>query len=195
MQQYGLTVTDGPDTEPVTLAEAIEFLREDEDLAQSDLIEGLIAAARQWSEEFLGRALVNTGYTMTLDRFHDVIYLPRSKVQSVSAIRYIDENGDQQTLATSKYRVDSKSLVGRITPAYSECWPTIRPVINAVEIDFVAGYGEDADAVPAAIKQAIKYMVTHWYEIRETVVVGSIATKVPLTARSLLAPYRVEIYS
>ncbi|MEQ8409122.1 MAG: head-tail connector protein [Gammaproteobacteria bacterium] len=191
---YALEVIDAPDSEPVTLQEAIAYLREDENIAQTDLIESLIISARVNAEIYLQRALLTTQYTMYLDRFGDPceqISLPRSTVISVDAIRYLDDAGVQQTLSSSLYRAETKTLRGRITPAYGQTWPTVRPVTNAVEIDFTAGYGEAAD-VPEAIKTAIKYMVYHWYQNRVPVITGSIAQKIPLTAEQLLSPYRAR---
>ena len=61
--------------------------------------------------------------------------------------------------------------------------------LDAVRIAFDAGYGA-ADAVPQAIKQAILMIVAHWYEHRETVVVGTGAVDIPLGANALLSPFR-----
>jgi hypothetical protein len=45
--------------------------------------------------------------------------------------------------------------------------------------------------MPAAIKQALKLLIGHWYENRETVITGTISTALPFAAEALLAPYRV----
>lgn len=206
---YGLQVTAIPAEEPVSRAEAIEHLREDTDQAQGTLIDALITAARQWAEEYLRRALVTTEYTLTLDNFglaweqdpisfstgcaQSTLYLPVADVQTVDAIRYIDTAGAQQTLATSNYRVDVSSLIARVTPAYGYTWPDLRPITNAVEVDFTAGYG-GAEDVPEPIKAAIKFLVAHWYDNRHPVVVGSIAQSIPITVTRLLGPYRVRTF-
>lgn len=201
---YGLVVKTAPATEPVTAAEVIDQLREDVDLAQTDLIDRLIPAAREWAEQYLHRALITTTFTMTLDGFAAAgqwwpgcrssaeVRLPRSRVISVDAIRYIDTAGDEQTLAADNYRVDTKSLVGRITPAYGYAWPVTRPVTNAVEIDFKAGYGAATTDVPDGIRSAIIYLAAHMYENRLPVVVGTIVSAMPMTAQFLLGPYRVR---
>ena len=202
---YGLTVTSEPSEEPVTTSEAKQHLRVDTS-DDDTYIDGLITAARQHVEQYLSRALVTTEYTMTLDHFSpyiawwpvsmysSTIYLPRAPVQSVDEIRYIDDGGTQQTLASSRYRVDKTSLVARVTPAYAETWPTTRPVTNAVEIDFTAGYGA-ATEVPKAIKQAILLLVGTMYDpVRADVVVGFTPEQMPFTAKSLLGPYRVATF-
>lgn len=122
----------------------------------------LIAAARRRIEAWEWRAHITQTWQLVLDRFPPLrcgrdwtIYVPRPPLQSVSSITYLDNEGDQQTLASSKYRVDSSSRVGRITPAYGESWPATRPVTGAVTITFVAGYGDAATDVPEETRQAI----------------------------------------
>lgn len=53
------------------------------------------------------------------------------------------------------------------------------------------------NAVPMSIRHAILLLAGHFYETRETIVVGrsvSIATEVPFTVDALLAPYRIYTY-
>ena len=203
---YGLAVTSQPSVEPVTTAEAKQHLRVDTS-ADDTYIDGLVKAARERVEQYLSRALITTQFTMTLDHFSpyiawwpvsmysSTIYLPRSPVQTVDEIRYVDDGGTQQTLSSTKYRVDTKRLVARVTPAYAETWPTTRPITNAVEIDFTAGYGDAASDVPEPIKQAIKILVATWYDPgRAEVVLGPNALRIPLTATYLLGPYRVATH-
>lgn len=188
--RYGLKVTTEPDVEPVTLDEAKAQLRQSSSDADDPMIAQLIVAARLRAESFCVRSFIQTTWTMTLDAFPPVIFLPRSPVISVDEIRYIDDNGTQQTLSASLYQTDLANRQGRIAPAYGEDWPTYRRVMNAVEVDFKAGWGTTADAVPMPIRRAISVMVATWYENAEAVVTGTIATKIPLSAEFMLAPYR-----
>ena len=75
----------------------------------------------------------------------------------MTSIQYVDDAGDTQTLSTSLYQVDTKSQPGRIIPAYGESWPTVRSdTLNAVTVNFVAGYGDDPEDVPAGLRHAVK---------------------------------------
>lgn len=189
LSQYGITEITPPGVEPVTVDEAIEQLREDSDLAQTDRISMLITAARVLIELYLRRALISTEFTLTLDEFGDldaVIELPLSRVISVDEIRYVDDSGDVQVLDSADYQVDLISLVCRVAPSYGNQWPSTREQMNAVAIDFTAGYGTAADDVPTPIKQAILFLVEHWYEN------GEIDEKLPNTAKFLLGPFRVR---
>lgn len=213
--RYGLTVTSHPNEEPVATSEALEHLRVDE-VEDWTYVNTLISAARNHVESVTRRALVTQTLQLTLDHFPGVahgildlrmqpdqltgygndwvIRLPRSPLQSVTSIQYVDDAGDTQTLASSKYIVDASSQVPRITPAYTEVWPTTRPIPNAVTISFVAGYGAAAD-VPAALKQAMLILIGTMFEHRESVVLGTIATRIPHTFDYLVAPYRVATHA
>jgi uncharacterized phiE125 gp8 family phage protein len=77
-----------------------------------------------------------------------------------------------------------------VTPAYDKVWPSARSVRDAVQIRFIAGYGDAASDVPQAIKQAILLLVGHWFENREAVLVHSFKpTVIPIAVDSLLSPY------
>lgn len=208
--RYGLTVDTAPECEPVTAEEAKTHLRVEID-ADNTYIEALVIACRMRVEEHLQRKLITQTLKMSFDQFpgshfdgtqhhdvhlgfgsHAVFRLPRSPVQSVTSIKYIDDLGVQITLAANKYRVDIESLVPRITPAFGEVWPTTRLITNAVEVLFVAGYGDDSAAIPAPIIHAIKLLIGTYYDpVRATVIVGQ-ASKLPDAADSLLGPFRVS---
>lgn len=69
---------------------------------------------------------------------------------------------DESTL----YNVDATSEPARIEPVEAQTWPSTLDIVNAVTVDFVAGYGA-ASAVPENAKSAIKMMVADSYEHRE----------------------------
>ena len=117
------------------------------------------------------------------------LILPRAPVASVTSITYVDGSGNTQTLDSSNYRFVAGSP-GRIDPAYGKIWPLTQPVIGAITVRFVAGYGADASSVPENVKAAIKLLVCHWYENRESVVVGSglVVHELPNAVEHLLSP-------
>jgi uncharacterized phiE125 gp8 family phage protein len=186
----GRTLVDAPAVEPVTKTEAKAQLRithSDEDT----IIDGLITAARHYSENYCQRVFITQTWDLFLDCFPAEIEIPFPPLQSVTHIKYIDTDGNEQTLSASNYTVDSSSFIGRIVPAYGESWPSIRYVPNAVNVRFVAGYGDAASDVPETIKLAMKMLIAHWYENRETVKVGTITKAIEFSYEALLDPYRV----
>lgn len=187
---WALTTVTPPAAEPVSTADAKSHLRVD--ISDDDtLIDAMVEECREQAEDFLGRALVTQTLSLQLDGFPQVIQVPRPPLQSVSSITYIDSDGATQTLDSSKYRVDTKSEPGRITPAFGEVWPSTRFVTGAVTVQFVAGYGAAAD-VPKRFKRAILLAVGHLYENREDTIIGTSAIELPQNSRWLLWPKRVK---
>lgn len=157
-----------------------------------DHVTALIAAATDRIESHIGRAIITRTLAVTFDRFDcRKIELPYPPLVEVDAVRYLDDDGVQQTLDDSMYRVLTTSEPGSIEIAYNESWPTVRPVSEAVEIEYKAGYGLTGDDVPWGIRQAIVMMVGEWMEFREGLVVGTIAEEIPNSVKFLLAGYRL----
>ena len=119
------------------------------------------------------------------------IYLPLPSLQTVGSINYIDQNGVQQTLDPTLYKVGTVSEPGRLTPAYAQTWPATRNEASAVEITYTCGYGAAA-AVPAGIQSWMLLRLGALYENREEVLVGTRLVVADLTfVDRLLDPYRV----
>lgn len=163
MDWTGIITKTAPATEPVTVTELKDFLRLS-GTSDDVLLGGLITAARAAVEKITGRTFITTVYQLYFDVFPLCIELARPPVQSISSITYIDEDGVLQTLLSSEYVVDVASLYGRIVPAYDEEWPDTQGIINAVCVEYKAGYGDAAASVPAPLKEAIKMLASDIYE-------------------------------
>ena len=183
-----------PAKEPVTQDQAKNHLRVDT-TADDDLIDGLIAAARHWVEEYTRRALITQTWEAKLDRFPcseaESILLPKSPVQSVGSISYLDLSGTTQTWDAGNYQVDTVSQHTRILPVEAEDYPSEQDdTLNTVTITFTAGYGEAETDVPWPIRQAMLLLIGEMYTRREQGSMEEI-TEIPFSARALLGPYRV----
>ena len=77
-------------------------------------------------------------------------------------------DGTQQTWDDESYVVDVAGEPARISPVFQGSWPVYQPTLNAIEVQFVVGYG-NATAVPAEIKLAIIMLAAHYWENREAV--------------------------
>ena len=161
----GLKVITEPATEPVTLAEASLFIRYTQSL-QNNVITALITAARRYVESWTNRTLVTTTYEYYLEDFCNVMEMPKSTVNSITSITYVDSNGDTQTLASTVYGLDNVSPINTVYLLPEQSWPAVQTQPNAVKITFPAGYGA-ASAVPEDVKIAIKIMVGFMFEQRE----------------------------
>lgn len=186
----GLQLITAPTVQPVSLAEARVHLRATS-TAEDSKIQALLLAALGHAESFTWRRFCTQTWDYSLDSFPRCeLEIPNGKLQSITSISYVDEDGDTQALSASDYQVDSKSDPGRIAPAYGLSWPSTRSQqLNAVTIRFVCGYGLAA-AVPYEIKAAILLIVGHLIEHREEV--SDFQTfKLPVGADALLTPFRI----
>lgn len=184
-------VSTAPAAEPVLLAEAKLHLRV-EHVDDDALIDVLIQAAREHVENHIKRPLITQVIDLTLDCFPSEICINRQPVQTVDAINYVDGDGVSQVVLPADYDVDVSSEPARITPSYGNSWPSIRAQNNAVSIEFTAGYGLTGAAVPAPIRQAMLLLISHWYENREAVVIGTISSTLPMAVDALLSVYKVH---
>ncbi len=187
-----LKLITAPTVEPVTVAEVKTHSRitGTDDDAYLTL---LIKAARNHVENITNRALITQTWDWTLDGGLRDVCIPKAPLQSITSVKYTDDNGTEQTLATSYYKVDDVSEPGRVVLAYSQSWPTARQEINNVTMRFIAGYGDASTDVPDDINFAILWIVDHWYEHR-TAVTELGLNKTPLSIDAALFPYRVGFF-
>lgn len=193
MTHYSLEVSSAPAAEPLSTSEAKAWMRVD--LSNDDaIIDRNVKAARVRVEDETGLSLITQTRKLHLDRFpysdDQVILIPRGPVQSITSITYYDEDGTQQTWSSSEYSIDKTSIPARLSLAYGYSWPTTRDIRKAVTITYVAGYGASGSSVPADILDAILLLASHWYEHRETDVVGATVTSVPRTWDYIINPWR-----
>jgi len=163
---WSLTLVTRPEVEPVSLEDAKLWLRLDH-TAEDALVDSLIQMVREQVEEH-GIAVITQTWDLRLDCFPSIIRLPKTPVQEVSSISYIDTSGDTQTLAEAAYTVDVRSTPARIVPAYGYSWPITRSEPNAVTVRFIAGYGAGATPaeIPERILQAMRLALTTAYTMR-----------------------------
>lgn len=180
------TLAVAPAVEPLSLDEARQHLRLD-DHADDDYLASLIVVAREWIEERTWRALISQTWDFYFDRFGDPLMLGRPPVASSGlSVKYLDDNGVLQTLATSVYELGQRNGIGIVRRKYGQVWPSARDVEDAVVVRAVCGYGANPSDVPAKYRHAMRLLVHHWYEQRMPVVTGTIATQIPLLVESLV---------
>jgi uncharacterized phiE125 gp8 family phage protein len=190
------TLKTGPTETPISLDRAKAHLREignDEDEYILHLIQAAVGGV-DGRDGWLGRCLCTQVWTVSLDAFPAggaAIKIGLAPVQSVDAVRYLDPDGVWQTWASTGWEAlanlqETKLLL----PAYGKSYPAIRAGRRSVEIDFTAGYGT-ADDVPDGLQHGLLMLIGHWFENREEVVTGTIATKLPVASENLLRPFRV----
>lgn len=187
-----------PVVEPVTLAEAKLHMRVD--VSDDDtLIAALVKTAREYIE-LLTRprvAMVTQTWRYVADTFppSDTLELRPWPLQTVTSVKYTDDDGVTTTMPSSDYLVDSTSAPGRLRLRSHASWPSVTlQELNGLTIEFTAGYGDTGASVPAALRQAILLMIGQWYENRESsLVTGAVAKELPFAVHALTAPWRREV--
>lgn len=224
LARWGLKVITLPLAEPITLSDARLHLRLDDDgdspPAHPDdpLIVLLITAAREWCENYAGRSLApqtlelgGTVFALPLWQaccvrfsvngvvqiYGAYVELPRGPVSAVLSVRYIDDQGVEQTIATTDYILDDYVQPPRLYAAQGVTWPTPQAVPNAAKIRYIAGYDLPGDSpnpnpLPASILAAMKLVLGHLYENREQTTDLKLE-QLPLGAQSLLDRYRLRL--
>lgn len=203
----GLRLIANATVEPVTLAEAYLDLRLDpiDDIdsdgngtrPDDDLIEALIAAARERCENWTGRSFAIKTYELARDDFPDDdeddgnIVLPNGPVIDVVSVSYGDESTDV-LLEGEDWVLDQISTPARLVPA-SSGWPSITAATNRVRVQYRVGYGTATDseptpdAIPAIAKRAIRVLVAQGYHQDEP------DEQVWPRVQSMLRPLRVQL--
>ena len=187
-----------PPDEIITVDEAAEFMRADFSDDETTMIENIITASRQWCEEYLRRAIGMQTLELTLDSFPKKILL-RPPLISVTSIKYLDSNGDTQTMDASDYRVSANAEPASIIPSADSSttgvWPTTLEADDAVTIRFVTGYQDGGSPfvskeLPKTIRTAMLMQIADLYANRESQVEKSLSANP--TLERLLSTLRLE---
>ena len=185
-----LVITSAPAVEPVTVSEAKAHLRVD-GTAEDTLIGSLILTSRLHIEAALGLALMTQSWRLSLDVWPNgrELELPLRPLQSLSSVKVVAADGTSETVPSNSYVVDIDGTPPRLVRNGGR-WPQPEKAANGIEIEFTAGFGDEAADVPAPIRQALLMLIAHWYEHRDPIEVGSRETLIPAAVSDLLAPYR-----
>ena len=187
-----VTLTTAAAELPVTLDEVKAQLNLADDVIADDaLVMGYARSATDQAETFTGRVLITQTWTAFWDAWPVVrrddeplgegwhvgpdtlldspgrfLELPKPPLQSVVHVKTYDDSDVATTFAASNYFVDVASVPGRIALRKSVSAPTITRTANGLEIQFVAGYGDNFADVPQSIRDGILQLAAFLYENR-----------------------------
>jgi len=179
-------------TYPVSLTEAKSHLKVDTS-ADDTYITSIIKAATQLSEEYTNRFFIDTVIEQTCSDFAQLQTLFKSKVSAVAHVKYYDSDNSLQTLSATIYDTQLQYEPSQIQLADDKSFPEITKRNDAVVARYTVGYGSAASDVPEIIKQAILLTIGNFYQNRNSVVIGRIATELPMNVKWLLDTYKVQI--
>lgn len=174
---YHLQLITPPAVEPLTLAEAKDYLYETGN-GQDAVITRLIRTAREMAEQITRRALITQVWQLRGEGCLSRLALPRWPVQAVVSLVV-----DGVTVSASDYSLlpgDDAQL--RLKTEVSGDWVlTIR-----------CGYGDSASAVPQTLRDWMGLMVNSLFQNREVVLVGASVAEMPHVER-MLDQYRIPL--
>lgn len=180
-----------PAVEPVKLAALKDHLRithSDDDMYLTDLL----AEARIVIEDATGLAFITQTWKMTLDGWptgptewwngmrqgaigdlhgsggpQNGLELRRFPLQSVTSVTTYDE-ADASTVVSvaDTFHVDTQNYPGKLTLRAGSTWPVAMRESNAIEIVYVAGFGDAATDVPAPAARSIIVLAGYMYAHR-----------------------------
>lgn len=190
-----ITKLTNPTTLPTTLNAIRDHLRiEHDEPAYNDELTSLIYTARDYVESETHLTLITTQLRATWDCWPaEIIKIPGWPVSSLDSITYTDTDGTEQTLSSLLYRTNLVQCPATVQPAIDQDWPDLQTdAIQAVNVNFTAGYGSAATDVPYMVQHLIKLLVGHWFHNREAVLTGTIAKPLELAFASLRDELRVN---
>jgi uncharacterized phiE125 gp8 family phage protein len=200
-----------PAQEPVSLELLREHIRIDQ-TSDELLLKGYLRSARVMAEQYLSRALITQTLLWAMQprdpvwpgmhHLRWILELPRSPVQSIDLVTVSDVFGNETEItAASLPVVPPAALLGykadlAFSPARLRIGPstpllgghTLRQTnLESVQVQFVAGYGDNFESVPQPIIDAIMLLAAFLYEHR-----GDDGGEMPRAAEWLLNPYRLS---
>lgn len=197
-----LRLIDPPHCEPVSVLEMCVFLKIPVVNQEESLMKSIIKTARQAVEAFTARALIHQSWRFQSSLAHGLalsddaylsghksrglkgLELPRSPfIQLIGKPKFVDDDGEHEI---SSYRLDA---AGRIAKMHFGHLPT--DYGGALQIDFIAGYGDKPEDVPEPLRHGILMMAAELYENR-TGANDNQGLPLPLChgAVALINPYR-----
>ena len=165
---YELKLITAPSVFPILLADARAHLRITS-TAEDTIITELCKLATEIAENRLARRLITQTWEQYHDEFpnDDFIEIKYPPLQSITSIKYYDEDNVLQTLSSANYVVNIIKDPGRVRLIQGETFPSTYTKDNAVIIKFVCGYGTAYTNIPHSIFAALKLLISYFFENRE----------------------------
>lgn len=175
-------------------ADAKAHLRVDSSVDDA-LIDTYIAAAEAHLDGpngRVGKPLGTQTWTMARERVtgRTWVKIPLAPVQSVTAISYYDSDETSQSLTVSDFDILKNEDAAWIRPKSNTNWPTMYDRPDALTLTVQCGFGAVSD-VPENIMQAVRFLLSHYYENRESVVMNAKPVVVPQAVDDLIGQSRV----
>ncbi len=179
-------LTQGPQIEPVTVAQLRDHLRLDS--SEDNLLASLISSARMVVEAQSGVHLINQKWNFILDEWpQNHVALSQWPVISVDKINVIGT--EVELVSPETYRLETYARPATIWLNEGQIWPQIKRDKMGIVIEASIGYGARADDVPEPLRHVIMLLAAHWFESNEWN--GQIPSSlIPASITGMLQNYR-----
>lgn len=155
MNRYKLKTA--PVIYPVSLADVKRNLRiptTETDTDRDTLIQDLIYAAIDASQNATGRQYCRATYTLYLDAYPegDIVDIDLGPVDAITSVKYYAQASELTTVDPANYQLDNSELTARLK--FLESFTADSERLNPIEIEFTTGWATAA-GVPGDLKQAV----------------------------------------
>lgn len=165
-----------------------------------DLLPLRIRAAREFVENYTGRALWTQTWRDTFDDLpcgYAPLLLGKAPLITVSpatspivSITQYSTTDAATVLASASYRVETHTDPPRVVIDDGLYWNDDPRLFGSLVVEYTAGYGTDEDLIPASLRYAIVMLATQWSTYLEAASDVDIK-EMPLGLRSMLDPFVV----
>ncbi len=176
-----------PVAEPLTLAEVRAHLRLDTD-DEDELLLSLITVAREHLEQETGLVLAVRNFRLCLDAWPDdgILTIARGPVRQVTDVTVYDGEGEATAVPLDGHLLDGEARPARL---WLRDVPAPGRVLNGIEVEFVAGFGESGAEVPDTLKRAMLVQIGAMFACRGVVAPEAQPAVVPPGYDRLIAPF------
>ena len=122
------------------------------DTCNNIFITDFIRAATLFGENYTGLTFINRTFVTFRDFFTPSFELRRAPISVINSIKYKDDNGVIQTVPNTVYDI-TQTQYQRVFLRPEQSWPSdVAQEPEAIEIEFVAGFGNGLNSVPSDIR-------------------------------------------
>ena len=184
-----LTTLAAPAVEPVSLAEAKDYLRIGGD-GEDGLVGSMIAGARARIEALANVAMITRTLRVTMDWWprgaveKRTVVMPVRPADELVAVRVFNGSEVPQTV-TERFTLARGRSARLVWTDGAFPWPGQR--YNGIEIDYAAGFGEEPDDVAEGLRLAVKRLAAHAYHARDA---ETLTGPLPDDVKGLISPWR-----
>lgn len=182
-----------PATAVVPLGELAAHLRLSEGFSgggdEVSRLDGAARAASAAVEGMIGKALIRRRFRWSVTRWRDPACapLPAAPVSEVHGVTLVDAEGGWSAAEASAWALQVDAGRPSLAGPGGRRLPAI-PAGGRAEVEFTAGYGDDWNGVPEALRRAVMLLAAHYHEQRHAA--GERLSETPQGVAALVSPFR-----